>query len=95
MNRLNFLRNRNRCFVFIHVYIYFAKIPVLQCDCLQFCFITFSLYIRNGLGAPKEGEPQYVVVHCTGYIKSWPPAGELIPQRGHQTTMHSVVCRSV
>ncbi|XP_063055314.1 aryl hydrocarbon receptor nuclear translocator isoform X2 [Engraulis encrasicolus] len=41
MNRLNFLRNRN----------------------------------RNGLGAPKEGEPQYVVVHCTGYIKSWPPAG--------------------
>uniref|UniRef100_A0A665UY02 Aryl hydrocarbon receptor nuclear translocator n=1 Tax=Echeneis naucrates TaxID=173247 RepID=A0A665UY02_ECHNA len=42
MNRLNFLRNRN----------------------------------RNGLGAAKEGEPQYVVVHCTGYIKSWPPAGK-------------------
>ncbi|KAJ0066152.1 hypothetical protein NL108_001386, partial [Boleophthalmus pectinirostris] len=41
MNRLNFLRNRN----------------------------------RNGLGAAKEGEPHYVVVHCTGYIKSWPPAG--------------------
>uniref|UniRef100_A0A3Q2R137 Aryl hydrocarbon receptor nuclear translocator n=1 Tax=Fundulus heteroclitus TaxID=8078 RepID=A0A3Q2R137_FUNHE len=41
MNRLNFLRSRN----------------------------------RNGLGTPKEGEPQYVVVHCTGYIKSWPPAG--------------------
>ncbi|XP_072250279.1 aryl hydrocarbon receptor nuclear translocator isoform X4 [Leuresthes tenuis] len=41
MNRLHFLRNRN----------------------------------RNGLGAAKEGEPQYVVVHCTGYIKSWPPAG--------------------
>ncbi|KAM7420899.1 hypothetical protein PAMA_015213 [Pampus argenteus] len=41
MNRLNFLRNRN----------------------------------RNGLGKAKEGEPQYVVVHCTGYIKSWPPAG--------------------
>uniref|UniRef100_A0AAX7UQY2 Aryl hydrocarbon receptor nuclear translocator n=1 Tax=Astatotilapia calliptera TaxID=8154 RepID=A0AAX7UQY2_ASTCA len=42
MNRLQFLRNRN----------------------------------RNGLGAAKEGEPQYVVVHCTGYIKSWPPAGK-------------------
>ncbi|XP_052474961.1 aryl hydrocarbon receptor nuclear translocator isoform X5 [Carassius gibelio] len=41
MNRLHFLRSRN----------------------------------RNGLGPPKEGEPQYVVVHCTGFIKSWPPAG--------------------
>uniref|UniRef100_A0A8C2C344 Aryl hydrocarbon receptor nuclear translocator n=1 Tax=Cyprinus carpio TaxID=7962 RepID=A0A8C2C344_CYPCA len=41
MNRLQFLRSRN----------------------------------RNGLGPPKEGEPQYAVVHCTGFIKSWPPAG--------------------
>uniref|UniRef100_A0A673JTL0 Aryl hydrocarbon receptor nuclear translocator-like n=1 Tax=Sinocyclocheilus rhinocerous TaxID=307959 RepID=A0A673JTL0_9TELE len=41
MNRLNFLRSRN----------------------------------RNGLGSQKEGEPQYAVVHCTGFIKSWPPAG--------------------
>lgn len=31
---------------------------------------------RNGLGPVKEGEAQYAVVHCTGYIKAWPPAGE-------------------
>lgn len=24
----------------------------------------------------KEGEAQYAVVHCTGYIKAWPPAGK-------------------
>lgn len=30
---------------------------------------------RNGLGPSKEGEAQYSVVHCTGYIKAWPPAG--------------------
>lgn len=31
---------------------------------------------RNGLGPVKEGEAQYAVVHCTGYIKAWPPAGK-------------------
>ncbi|XP_072535987.1 aryl hydrocarbon receptor nuclear translocator isoform X2 [Salminus brasiliensis] len=30
---------------------------------------------RSGLGPAKDGERQYVVVHCTGYIRSWPPAG--------------------
>ncbi|XP_067832108.1 aryl hydrocarbon receptor nuclear translocator-like [Heptranchias perlo] len=34
---------------------------------------------RNGLGPVKEGEPQFVVVHCTGYIKAWPPAGVTLP----------------
>lgn len=33
-------------------------------------------FLRNGLGPVKEGEAQYAVVHCTGYIKAWPPAGE-------------------
>ncbi|XP_023580374.1 aryl hydrocarbon receptor nuclear translocator [Trichechus manatus latirostris] len=28
---------------------------------------------RNGLGSVKDGEPHFVVVHCTGYIKAWPP----------------------
>lgn len=34
---------------------------------------------RNGLGPLKEGEPQFVVVHCTGFIKAWPPAGVTLP----------------
>ncbi|XP_068610663.1 aryl hydrocarbon receptor nuclear translocator [Brachionichthys hirsutus] len=58
MNRLNFLRNRN----------------------------------RNGLGAAKEGEPQFVVVHCTGYIKSWPPAGVSLTDNEADTTQGSRYC---
>uniref|UniRef100_A0A3Q2Y1R8 Aryl hydrocarbon receptor nuclear translocator n=1 Tax=Hippocampus comes TaxID=109280 RepID=A0A3Q2Y1R8_HIPCM len=58
MNRLNFLRNRN----------------------------------RNGLGAAKEGEPQYVVVHCTGYIKSWPPAGVSLSDSEADNTQGSRYC---
>ncbi|XP_076010771.1 aryl hydrocarbon receptor nuclear translocator isoform X3 [Genypterus blacodes] len=58
MNRLNFLRNRN----------------------------------RNGLGVAKEGEPQYVVVHCTGYIKSWPPAGVSLTDDEADNTQGSRYC---
>ncbi|XP_054637402.1 aryl hydrocarbon receptor nuclear translocator-like isoform X2 [Dunckerocampus dactyliophorus] len=58
MNRLNFLRNRN----------------------------------RNGLGAAKEGDPQYVVVHCTGYIKSWPPAGVSLSDSEPENTQGSRYC---
>uniref|UniRef100_A0A669DYH6 Aryl hydrocarbon receptor nuclear translocator n=1 Tax=Oreochromis niloticus TaxID=8128 RepID=A0A669DYH6_ORENI len=58
MNRLQFLRNRN----------------------------------RNGLGAAKEGEPQYVVVHCTGYIKSWPPAGVSLTDDEADNTQGSRYC---
>ncbi|XP_054477011.1 aryl hydrocarbon receptor nuclear translocator isoform X2 [Anoplopoma fimbria] len=58
MNRLNFLRNRN----------------------------------RNGLGTAKEGEPQYVVVHCTGYIKSWPPSGVSLTDDESDNTQGSRYC---
>ncbi|XP_049903611.1 aryl hydrocarbon receptor nuclear translocator isoform X5 [Epinephelus moara] len=58
MNRLNFLRNRN----------------------------------RNGLGAAKEGDPQYVVVHCTGYIKSWPPSGMSLADDDTDNTQGSRYC---
>ncbi|KAM4601100.1 aryl hydrocarbon receptor nuclear translocator isoform 2-T2 [Polymixia lowei] len=58
MNRLSFLRTRN----------------------------------RNGLGAAKEGEPQYVVVHCTGYIKSWPPAGVSLTDEEVDNTQGSRYC---
>ncbi|XP_048881584.1 aryl hydrocarbon receptor nuclear translocator-like isoform X2 [Brienomyrus brachyistius] len=47
---------------------------------------------RNGLGPPKEGEPQYVVVHCTGYIKSWPPAGVSLSDEETDSTQGSRFC---
>uniref|UniRef100_A0AAY4ADN2 Aryl hydrocarbon receptor nuclear translocator n=1 Tax=Denticeps clupeoides TaxID=299321 RepID=A0AAY4ADN2_9TELE len=58
MNRLSFLRSRN----------------------------------RNGLGPQKEGEPQYVVVHCTGYIKSWPPAGVTLSDDDTDTSQGNRFC---
>ncbi|XP_062394092.1 aryl hydrocarbon receptor nuclear translocator isoform X3 [Sardina pilchardus] len=58
MNRLNFLRSRN----------------------------------RNGLGPVKEGEPQYVVVHCTGYIKSWPPAGVTLSDEDTDNSQNNRFC---
>ncbi|KAF7663615.1 hypothetical protein LDENG_00205400 [Lucifuga dentata] len=47
---------------------------------------------RNGLGVAKEGEPQYVVVHCTGYIKSWPPAGVSLTDDEADNTQGSRYC---
>lgn len=29
---------------------------------------------RNSLGPSRDGR-NYAVVHCTGYIKNWPPSG--------------------
>lgn len=31
---------------------------------------------RNSLGPPARDGQSYAVVHCTGYIKNWPPTGE-------------------
>lgn len=31
---------------------------------------------RNSLGPPARDGQTYAVVHCTGYIKNWPPTGE-------------------
>ncbi|KAI4831011.1 hypothetical protein KUCAC02_002612, partial [Chaenocephalus aceratus] len=49
---------------------------------------------RNGLGPSKEGEAQYSVVHCTGYIKAWPPAA--LDQNPDSTAepQHAVACVS-
>nr|XP_005989658.1 PREDICTED: aryl hydrocarbon receptor nuclear translocator 2 isoform X2 [Latimeria chalumnae] len=47
---------------------------------------------RNGLGPVKEGEAQYSVVHCTGYIKAWPPAGMTIPEEDTEAGQGSKYC---
>uniref|UniRef100_A0A8C5GI17 Aryl hydrocarbon receptor nuclear translocator 2 n=1 Tax=Gouania willdenowi TaxID=441366 RepID=A0A8C5GI17_GOUWI len=47
---------------------------------------------RNGLGPSKEGEAQYSVVHCTGYIKAWPPAGMTIPEEDTESGQTSKYC---
>ncbi|XP_061462551.1 aryl hydrocarbon receptor nuclear translocator isoform X3 [Rhineura floridana] len=47
---------------------------------------------RNGLGAMKDGEPCFVVVHCTGYIKAWPPAGVSLPDDDPDAGQGSKFC---
>nr|XP_008121617.1 PREDICTED: aryl hydrocarbon receptor nuclear translocator [Anolis carolinensis] len=47
---------------------------------------------RNGLGVVKEGEPHFVVVHCTGYIKAWPPAGVSLPDDDPDAGQGSKFC---
>ncbi|XP_037738569.1 aryl hydrocarbon receptor nuclear translocator isoform X3 [Chelonia mydas] len=47
---------------------------------------------RSGLGAVKDGEPHYVVVHCTGYIKAWPPAGVSLPDDDPDAGQGSKFC---
>ncbi|XP_036859111.1 aryl hydrocarbon receptor nuclear translocator isoform X4 [Manis javanica] len=47
---------------------------------------------RNGLGSVKDGEPHFVVVHCTGYIKAWPPAGVSLPDEDPEASQGSKFC---
>ncbi|KAG8449842.1 hypothetical protein GDO86_016494 [Hymenochirus boettgeri] len=47
---------------------------------------------RNGLGPSKDGETQFVVVHCTGYIKAWPPAGVTLPDDDPDSGQSSKFC---
>ncbi|XP_044516087.1 aryl hydrocarbon receptor nuclear translocator 2 [Gracilinanus agilis] len=53
---------------------------------------TMRKRYRNGLGPVKEGEAQYAVVHCTGYIKAWPPAGMTIPEEDADVGQGSKYC---
>ena len=36
---------------------------------------------RNSLGPPARDGQSYAVVHCTGYIKNWPPTGKFFIQK--------------
>ncbi|KAM4662855.1 aryl hydrocarbon receptor nuclear translocator isoform 2-T2 [Discoglossus pictus] len=47
---------------------------------------------RNGLGPSKDGDPPFVVVHCTGYIKAWPPAGITLPEDDPDAGQSSKFC---
>lgn len=45
---------------------------------------------RNSLGPSRDGQ-NYAVVHCTGYIKNWPPSGEYWLQHGGLETVDTGV----
>uniref|UniRef100_A0A8K9UEA5 Aryl hydrocarbon receptor nuclear translocator 2 n=1 Tax=Oncorhynchus mykiss TaxID=8022 RepID=A0A8K9UEA5_ONCMY len=62
---------------------------ICRMRCVSVCV---SFLHENGLGPSKEGEDQYSVVHCTGYIKAWPPAGMTIPEEDTEAGQTSKYC---
>ncbi|EEB18222.1 conserved hypothetical protein [Pediculus humanus corporis] len=42
---------------------------------------------RNSLGQSRDGQ-NYAVVHCTGYIKNWPPTGVQMDRGGEEDGSH-------
>ncbi|KAG8509233.1 Aryl hydrocarbon receptor nuclear translocator [Galemys pyrenaicus] len=86
MNRLSFVRNR--CSLKLKIGNQNCPLNVTGCG--------FSPHTcnssRNGLGSVKDGEPHFVVVHCTGYIKAWPPAGVSLPDDDPEAGQGSKFC---
>ncbi|XP_070541881.1 aryl hydrocarbon receptor nuclear translocator 2-like isoform X2 [Ptychodera flava] len=73
------------------------KIGNAQIDPMAYGRYQHMRNIRNGLGPSKDGE-HYAVVHCTGYIKNWPPASGIAAGRdqtegeeGHSTNHYCLV----
>lgn len=50
------------------------KVGSLSADSMSVSHLN-RLKQRNSLGAARDGQ-SYAVVHCTGYIKNWPPTGK-------------------
>ncbi|XP_049814599.1 aryl hydrocarbon receptor nuclear translocator homolog isoform X3 [Schistocerca nitens] len=46
---------------------------------------------RNSLGPSRDGQ-NYAVVHCTGYIKNWPPTGVQMDRGGEEDGHGSHCC---
>ncbi|KAK6642862.1 hypothetical protein RUM43_004364 [Polyplax serrata] len=46
---------------------------------------------RNSLGQSRDGQ-NYAVVHCTGYIKNWPPTGVQMDRGGKEVEQSGSHC---
>jgi len=60
-----------------------GSMPVGSMDSMSAASHCVRLRQRSTLGPAPDGH-QYAVVHVTGYIKNWPPAGRKIGMNGGQ-----------